>query len=385
MKSGLTRYALMVGALALGGAAVFSASGPQASAEISPPYSAEGLIRLHLSGTAGTVTYEVDGAVVATQTISSDRCKVSSSGAQLLTFTPSKGDVGVVSSGLGVRTKNNCNTDTGRIALGQSLTVSLGPDFAGPVGITKAELDIEGKFGAHLSATVDGTTVASNPDLTTSSDNGPDSGPGDNTRVTIVPPTGVGAFRSLRVAPTVGAISLEGGGDYSPTPGANDTLFFVNSEWLDDLDCLETRPAAVIGGSALEASITRNDNAEDCEDIGINFEILDEGVLLEKTGEGLETGAVQPVRAQVTITWAPFTPTTPENDWRQINFTPITDPEPESDWEDVQWCDGQDEFENWVHPPDTPWCLISDYSVLNDEGQIEQIQVYDGAGDPMWR
>lgn len=383
-KSGRTRGALMAGALAIGGAVAFSAAAPQAAAEITPPYNEAGVVRLHLSGTAGTVTWEVGGDVVAKQYISSTRCKVNVTGDRLLTFTPSTADVGVVNSGLGVRTKNNCNTDTGRIVVGQSLTVSLGADFAGPVGIVKAELDIEGKFGAQLSATVDGTALSPIP-LTTSSDNGPDSGPGDNSRQTIVPPASVGPFRSITLQPTVGAISLEGGGDYSATAGANDTLFFVDSEWADDLDCLETRPAALIGGSALEASVTRLDNETECEDIGINFEILDEGVLLEKTGEGLDTGALQPVRAQVTIKWAPFTPTTPEADWRQINFTPITDPEPESDWEDVQWCLGQDEHGNWIHPDDTPWCLISDYSPLNEDGKIEQVQVYDGAGDPMWR
>jgi hypothetical protein len=378
--SGRTRRSLLAGALLIGAAAVFTAAAPHATAVDPPPYSGEGVLRLHLSGTAGTVTLENEDGVVATQHITSNRCKVSSSGARLLTFSPSTADVGVVSSGLGVRTKNNCNTDSGRIAVGQSLTVTLGPDFSNTVEITEARMDIEGKFGAQLQVALDGEHFDTFS-LSTSSDNGPDSGPGDNTRVTIGPEQEAGPFQSITLSPSVGAVSLEGGGDYSSSVGPNDTFFSVDSEFADDLSCLETRPAALFGGSALDASITRLDNENNCEDIGINFEILDEGVLLEKTGEGLETGALQPVRAQVTIYWTPFTPTTPDADWREINFTP----DDVDAWVDVQWCLGQDENGLWEHPADTPWCLISDYSVLNEDGDIEQVQVYDGAGDPMWR
>jgi hypothetical protein len=216
--------------------------------------------------------------------------------------------------------------------------------------------------------------------LSSSSDNGPDSGPGDNTRVTIGSEEDADPFQSITLSPSAGAVSLEGGGDYSSSVGPNDTLFSVDSEFADDLSCLETRPAALFGGSALDALVTRLDNEDDCEDIGINFEILDDGVLLEKTGEGLETGTPQPVRAQVTIYWTPF-PAEAPTPWRQVNFTPDDD----ETWVDVQWCLGQDEDGLWEHPANTPWCLISDYSVLNEDGQIEQVQVYDGAGDPMWR
>jgi hypothetical protein len=32
-----------------------------------------------------------------------------------------------------------------------------------------------------------------------------------------------------------------------------------------------------------------------------------------------------------------------------------------------------------------PWCLISDHVDLVANGQVQQVQVYDGSGDPMWR
>ena len=45
-----------------------------------------------------------------------------------------------------------------------------------------------------------------------------------------------------------------------------------------------------------------------------------------------------------------------------------------------------------VHPADArfengllPWCLIHEEIRLLPDGRIQQIQIYDGKGDPMWR
>jgi hypothetical protein len=360
----------------LGAAAAFSA--PHATAEESPPYSGPGVLRLHLSGTAGAVTFEREGEVVARQTISSTRCEVKSTGPELLTFTPSVGKVGVVSSGLGVRTKNNCNTDNGRIRVGQWLKVELGADLDTGMAITEARMDIEGKFGAQLNVALNDVEFATLP-ISSSSDNGPDSGPGDNSQVIVGPAEGADPFQSITLSPSVGAVSLEGGGDYSPTPGLHDTVFILDSDWADALDCGQTLPAAEIGGSALTAEITRlgNEDQQTCDVIGVNFEILDEGVLLEKTGIGLNSDELQDVRAEVTIYWTPFTPVSP-TPWRQINYTP-DDP---NTWVNVQWCQTQVDG-HWTHPTEA-WCLVSDESILKD-GKVEQVQVYAGSGDPMWK
>ena len=180
----------VVAAGMLVGAAVLVGASPDATAQQAPPVVVgAGQLRLHLFGTGGTVTWEVNGAVVKTQTISSSRCQVSTSGAQLLTFTPSAGDVGLVSNGLGVRTKNNCNTAEGRVSVGESLQVALGSAVPLDMRVTTAALDIEGKFNASLDYSLgdDPTDYAPIP-LANASDNGPDAGPGDNVRVTIFLP-----------------------------------------------------------------------------------------------------------------------------------------------------------------------------------------------------
>ncbi|MBA3604601.1 MAG: hypothetical protein H0W46_01240, partial [Acidimicrobiia bacterium] len=103
---------MTVSGVLVGAVLALPAAAPQARTE-QPVVAAAGVLRLHVFGTGGQVTWERDGAVVATQTITSNRCKVAVSGAQLLAITPSTGDVGLVSNGLGVRQRNNCATAEG--------------------------------------------------------------------------------------------------------------------------------------------------------------------------------------------------------------------------------------------------------------------------------
>ena len=231
-------------------AAVLVGASPDATAQQAPPVVVgAGQLRLHLIGTGGTVTWEVNGAVVETQTISSSRCRVSTSGAELLTFTPSTGDVGLVSNGLGVRTKNNCNTAEGRLSVGESLQVALGSALPLDTRVTTAALDIEGKFNASLDYTLGDDPTDYDPiSLANASDNGPDAGPGDNLRVTITP----ALFRSITLFPTSGELSLEGGGDYAATTGPNDTILTLGTVFDQGVDCGES--VVVIGAPGEAAS-----------------------------------------------------------------------------------------------------------------------------------
>src|SRR5262249_47101613 len=172
-----------------------------------------GILRLHLSNSGGSsVSYTGPlsvGQALQPITISST-CGVTTSGS-LLSFA-STGDqkglgLGLVSNGLGVRTKDNCATTSGRISAGQSITVALGRALGPNVRVAVAELDIEGKHSANLGAALDGGQPATYQ-LSNSADNGPDSGVGDNDRVVVT-----GPFASITLSPVGGEVSLEGGGD----------------------------------------------------------------------------------------------------------------------------------------------------------------------------
>ena len=96
-------------------------------------------------------------------------------------------------------------------------------------------------------------------------------------------------------------------------------------------------------------------------------------MLLEKSLLG------QDLHTQVTIVWSEQDATMPLPA-REIDLVP-----PFDSFNDVVWCSGQDVNLEWIHPADTPWCLISDTAALQEDGLVQQTQVYDGAGDPMWR
>ena len=194
MKSGLTRYALMVGALALGGAAVFSASGPVTAddpepVEVNQPY---GILRLQITGSAKTVTFTPApgvNAAAATQMLTvNSKCGVSTDGSLLMIAqTGGNQGLGIEGTNLGVRSKNNCATDSGRVNVGETLTLSLNSaKFPAEVVVSSAELDIEGKKNADLNYLLDGTTSGQFELGHATSDNGPDSGIGDNDRAKMV-------------------------------------------------------------------------------------------------------------------------------------------------------------------------------------------------------
>lgn len=422
-KSGRTRRALLVGALAIGGAVVFSAAVPHATAdgpvEVNQPY---GVLRLRITAGERTITFDPAPGVNATpapQTISvNNKCGTSTNGSlMVITSTGGNQGVGLEGTNLGVRSKNNCATDSGRINGPETLTLALNNGtFPAGVVVTSAELDIEGKKNADLAYVLDPGTPGGGTTGTVelghaTSDNGPDSGIGDNDRA-LVP----GPFRTIRLAPqgSGAEISLNGGGDGTfgqyETAGllgevgtsleTADSIFVLSTvkEFADDLDCGESLDAAEIGTGlvATAAEVKRYDNAgsQPCDDIGATFENRPEGVLLDKSLVGLISGAHQDTVALVQIEWEPQPAAVPL-DPREINFTPGDD----SAWEDVQWCSDVDwgaaeptditpelsALPDITHPSETPWCLVFEQVVPVGDGMVQQTQVYHGAGDPMWR
>jgi|SRR5829696_3505007 len=384
---------MMVGATVLAGASPSAtAEGPLTVTE------AFGTLRLNVAGGGATVTFTPAPGVEALDTqafVASGKCGATP-GSTLLGFTAIGGafGLGLNVSDIGVRTRNTCATDSGRIsALTESLTIALGSSIPANVSIARAELDIEGKKNADLSVVL-GTTTLPLIDLSrASSDNGPDAGVGDNNRVLLAPAVG---FRAMTLtAIGLGAeVALNGGGDgtfaqydaadlikegtLGDALGTADTIFelVATKSFEDVLPCGETRFASVIGGSAESATISLPiEPNQPCEAIPITFKILDEGVLLDKSLLG------QDLDIEVTIVWSEQDATTPLPT-RRISLVP---PFAEGTFEDVAWCTGQDANGDWTHPADTPWCLINDVAVQQANGQVQQTQIYDGAGDPMWR
>ena len=371
-----------------------------------------GVLRLDLTGSAGRFTFTPAGAPAPTntQTISvNGKCAASASATPtLVTLTSVGGTLGLVTHGLGVRQKNTCGPAEGRFSGSEMVTVALGSFFGSDVLVADAELDVEGKFNAALDVLLDGETTPVNRPLQSSSDNGPDSGIGDNTRVLLSDEqSDVEPFRTMTLTAHGGEVSLEGGGDGSYTQynaagkvgpigqslGTADTILRLVRvhEFAGDLFCEESRTATVIGGSATFAEVTRlaNDGGQECEDIGVTLEILDEGVLLDKGTTGLETGEPQAVNAMVEIVWAAQAATVPLPN-REINFEPEEDPDA---FDTVQWCSSWDpSTETAGHPVDArfesgrlPWCLVEEEVVLQGDGTVVQVQRYHGAGDPRWQ
>jgi hypothetical protein len=415
-----TRRWRALGAIGLLGAAsvvAFTSSvSPVSGADPVQQVEDVGVLRLDLSGSGGRITFTPTGATAptATQAINvTAKCGASMSGppAPQLVMLASEGDAqgpGVVSHGIGVRQKNTCGSAEGRLSGNEEVTLALGTAFDDEVAVTDAELDIEGKFDATLDIFLDGGATVTRA-LVSSSDNGPDSGVGDNDRVVVsAGEPSVEPFRAITLRAHSGEVALEGGGDgayaqYSiagkvgpigQSLGTADTILRLVRvhEFADELSCNET--LAAIGGTATSAEVTRLDNTgtQDCagnDDVGVTFEIAANGVFLDKGTIGVESGTPQAVNALVEIVWAPQTAEVPLPA-REINFHPDEDPD---DFETVQWCESWDPVtETAVHPADArfpggvlPWCLVDEHIELQGDDQVVQTQRYHGAGDPRWQ
>jgi hypothetical protein len=152
-----------------------------------------------------------------------NNCTVTFGGSQLLVFTPSGGQLGLVKDGLGVKsTGDGTGEPCGRVEAsdGETISVALGSALDGYL-MTAIDVDLELKFNAAVTVRFfhDGTEIVSArvTGFTGSggSDDGPDSGDGDNYRFYARPTAGGNPvlFDKVEFAPTAGAISLEGGAD----------------------------------------------------------------------------------------------------------------------------------------------------------------------------
>jgi hypothetical protein len=158
------------------------------------------------------------------QTISGrNNCTVTFGGSQLLVFTPTGGQLGLVKDGLGVKsTGDGTGEPCGRVEAsdGEKISVALGSAL-GDYLMTAIDVDLELKFNASVTVKFyhEGTEIvaARVTGWTGSggSDDGPDSGDGDNFRFYARPTAGGNPilFDKVEFVPTSGAISLEGGAD----------------------------------------------------------------------------------------------------------------------------------------------------------------------------
>ena len=130
------------------------------------------------------------------------------------------GQLGLVKDGLGVKSTNDGTGEPcGRVEAedGEAISVALGAHLDGYL-MSAIDVDLELKFNAQVDLIFkrDGTTVfASTFSSGGGSDDGPDSGDGDNYRVFVRPASGDSPilFDEVVFDPSAGAISLEGGAD----------------------------------------------------------------------------------------------------------------------------------------------------------------------------
>jgi hypothetical protein len=381
-------------------------TGAHAATTVTPGFTDAGRIVLELNRgpisstseytkSSGAVRYFAPGATTPTQSVTFDggsNCRVANTAAiaALLSFTTVGGNLGLRDAGLGVRTRNNCYRDGGRVDVGQILQFSLdGTSLGSNVRISRAELDIEGKGGADLGYTLDGGT-ATTADLNASSDNGPDSGSSDNTRVVIEP---ANPFRTMTLFPSgssKGQVSLEGGGDFASAADqqANRSILYLVQEGAE-VGCGDS-VVLTANGAIRTATYTRGSDAVKagftCVNINVTLTLDDLGRLLLDTVGTVPDG--QELSGTISVDWVierfddnmMLKPASVINEElaREVDF----DPGAPEVFELVQWCEtttGAIE-----HPADAPWCLISDTQQLEGD-QIIQSQIYVGEEDPMWR
>jgi hypothetical protein len=359
----------------------------------------------------------------------SNKCAVSEEDGSLLAISEpdeTPHGVGAVSNGLGVRSKNNCSTAQGRISPSQSLTFTLGTssDLPDDVVIKSVEVDVEAKFNAGLGYSLDGSAQDPVP-LPNTSDNGPDSGVGDNNIVRIAPEeAGLPSyFDSIEFfASNDGEVAIEGGGDGPVTTGdlsplrdslgVNETVFelVTVTEYDGIISCGE--PTDPVGGEGTPlARLTRGSDdillkqsGGDCTQPPIGYNLSsspmtdgEQTISFEFEEDLLPSWVGQ-------FTWAPEPfPTDPETG--DPIGVPVTRVDEDGDGpllpEALVWCNGftgetdpeitdpelVDEtgvFQIPRLPDDRSWCLISQETTVVGANSIQVTQTVYGLTDPFW-
>lgn len=416
-----TRWRVLAGALAATSAAV-SLSGdltaqqvPDPSVEISDGYVAFEL------GPAGPrlAKYDAQGVLVPESAVdlALAGCRVQNrtalAGLLGVTTSPADPDMFLVDNGLGFRTTSgSCAKSNGRVSHGETMVITAGPGLE----FVRAELNIEGKFGADLRYAVGNAPVAVGDlqgfaDLQSDSgDNGPDSGTSDNTIVAIAPDE---PFTTITLSPYSvdgrGQISLENGGD-SATPDTSESRFYLGRTYDFGVDCdgppivVNGGPGTTIGSVTLLRGLNKDGT---CEPIGLDIDFA----LTSENGEPRDVVSIDPslvsvfgneqeVRARVAITWF----VAREDDAglraaadvnleldRQIEY-------PGFPAQSLSYCASADPVAgvldpdlmnvadfDVVSPDDQPavpaWCLLSDERVLEGDTIVQTI-ILDVGGDP---
>lgn len=367
------------------------------------------------------------------------RCEVSTSTAperRLLQLAVSAGTVGVDSNGMGSKfSRTNCNRADGRISATETFTFTLGTGLQ-TLRFDAAELDLEGKFDARLAWTTNATSGNSSPVgglglASSASDNGPDSGAGDNNKVVIgSEAVNTDDFTTLTLRALAGEIGVDGGGD-GGYPEANrnskgtfDSIFHLVSAQSFEytVGCADV----VQADNALDGINSTNDPAADSlvtevqyvrfpnkgqttcptgtADLTIGVEIqasqydtttkLDD--VFVNNSSTTAAGVPQDVRARLKIVWvvetAGKTAAQVEAELaRDIDVNP-SDAVPGVP---VVYCQNVPSAVSAApldptvtaavtHPSGAPWCLLQDSRQVVGT-TIVQTQIYSGNGDPQWR
>ena len=320
-----------------------------------PVFGDVGVLRLHLNSDGDRLVYDPSTGADLTQALSQTSCKLSSSGASLLSivgtsaYASKKPFAGLKDHRIGVgQNYEGTGEPCARINkdLGQVLTLSLTGSLAGQT-LGYAEIDLGFKYNGSATLLIKkGATLVSTVTVPCSglSDCGPDSGGSDNERVilylagTTPPPAGTwqsfpvaGVFDTIVIKPAAStpcstcktamggsshskdnAVSLEGGfngalpGPLGVSLGTNDTVFKVVAAFDGELDCTET---TTLGGGDAVQQITRgNDTDGGCKGpvngLLFNFDSGVEGsrLFVDMVTEPVEGAAV--AQFLETITWS---------------------------------------------------------------------------------
>ena len=404
-------------------------------------YKDAGYLALQIRNNVITVRqYDTNGAQIDSQQYAiSGRCEVVTTTAtskRLLQLAVSTGKIGVDSNGMGSKlsTNNNCTRADGRISVPETFTVTLGTGIAATLRFDAAELDLEGKFNARLGWSTDNPanySPVAGVALASTSDNGPDSGAGDNTKIVIGSEAiNTDDFTSLTLRALGGEIGVDGGGD-GGYPEANlnskgtfDSIFHLVSAQSFEytVGCADV----VAADNVLDGVNSTNDPLTDSlvqsiqyirfpnkgettcptgaadKTIGVEIQASQYDTLTKlddvfvNNSSTSADGTLQNVRARLEIVWVVETAgKTAAQVEAELARDIDIDPADATPGVPVVYCQNVPAAVSaapldptvtaaLVHPAGAPWCLISDTRVVNGT-TIVQTQVYSGNGDPQWR
>jgi hypothetical protein len=177
----------------------------------------------------------------------------------ILNITPTGGQLGAVKDGLGVKSSmDGTGEPCGRVEAsdGEAISVALGSDLDGYL-MSAIDVDLELKFNAIVDVIFmhDGATVHTFEDFsgTGGSDDGPDSGDGDNFRFSYPGEDDDPIlFDTVMFNPTAGAMSLEGGADGTENGSLapnNSSQFQVVQSFDGEITCSQSETIAEDGVS----------------------------------------------------------------------------------------------------------------------------------------